>query len=76
MTIVKVKAPGHFASFCVAIDEPFCYLNGAFYLLRWSDAEAAKIYCADGVIPRDIEKMEFTEVEVETANDRNLITFK
>ena len=59
--VVKVKAPGHFAAFCVAINEPFCYSNGAFYLLQWRDVEAAKAFCADnGVRPADLAKMEFT----------------
>lgn len=42
MTAVKVKAPGHFAAFCVAINEPFYFLNRAFYLLQWSDAQTYK----------------------------------
>lgn len=59
--VVKVKAPGHFAAFCVAINEPFCYSDGAFYLLQWRDVEAAKAFCADnGVRPADLAKMEFT----------------
>lgn len=65
MTTVKVTAPGHFAAFCVAINEPFYFLNGAFYLLQWSDAEAAKTFCADnGVRPRDLQGMTFAEVEL------------
>ena len=59
--VVKVKAPGHFAAFCVAINEPFCYNNGAFYLLQWRDVEAAKAFCVDnGIRPDDLAKMEFT----------------
>lgn len=59
--VVKVKALARFAAFCVAINEPFCYSNGAFYLLRWRDVEAAKAFCADnGVSPDDLAKMEFT----------------
>lgn len=65
MTVVKVKAPGHFASFCVAINEPFYFHNGAFYLLQWSDAKAAETFCADnGVRPRDLQGMAFSEVEL------------
>lgn len=65
MTTVKVTAPGHFAAFCVAINEPFYFLNGAFYLLQWSDAEAAKAFCADnGVRPCDLQGMTFAEVEL------------
>ena len=68
MTTVKVTAPGHFAAFCVAINEPFYFLNGAFYLLQWSDAEAAKTFCADnGVRPRDLQGMTFAEVELVSA---------
>lgn len=65
MTAIKVTAPGHFAAFCVAINEPFYFLNGAFFLLQWSDAEAAKAFCADnGVRPCDLQGMDFTEVEL------------
>ena len=59
--VVKVKALARFAAFCVAINEPFCYSNGAVYLLQWRDVEAAKAFCADnGVRPADLAKMEFT----------------
>lgn len=65
MQVVKVKAPGHFAAFCVAINEPFYFLNGAFYLLQWKDAETARTFCADnGVRPRDLQGMAFSEVEL------------
>lgn len=65
MQVVKVKAPGHFAAFCVAINEPFYFLNRAFYLLQWSDAKAAETFCADnGVRPRDLQGMAFSEVEL------------
>lgn len=65
MQVVKVKAPGHFAAFCVAINEPFYYLNGAFYLLQWKDAEAAKTFCGDnGVRACDLQAMAFSEVEL------------
>lgn len=59
--VVKVKALARFAAFCVAINEPFCYNNGAFYLLQWRDVEAAKAFCVDnGIRPADLAKMEFT----------------
>lgn len=65
MQVVKVKAPGHFAAFCVAINEPFYYLNRAFYLLQWKDAEAAKTFCGDnGVRACDLQAMAFSEVEL------------
>ena len=65
MQVVKVKAPGPFAAFCVAINEPFYFLNRAFYLLQWSDAKAAETFCADnGVRPRDLQGMAFSEVEL------------
>lgn len=65
MQVVKVKAPGHFAAFCVAINEPFYYANGAFFLLQWKDAEAARAFCADnGVSPCDLQGMDFSEAEL------------
>ncbi len=69
MHVVKVKAPDHFAAFCVALNEPFYFLNGAVYLLQWKDAEAARAFCTDnGVRPRDLAKMEFSEVELNEYN--------
>ena len=77
VTIVKVKAPDNFAAFCVAINEPFYFLNGAYYFKNWQDAEMFRAFClVNGVRERDLAQMNFSEVEVETANGRNLITFK
>lgn len=61
----KVKARANFAAFRVALNEPFYFLNGAVYLLQWKDAEAARAFCADNEVrPRDLAKMEFSEVEL------------
>lgn len=65
MQTVKVTASAHFAAFCVALNEPFYFLNGAFYLLQWKDADAARTFCADnGVRPCDLQAMAFSEVEL------------
>ena len=65
MQVVKVKAPAHFAAFCVAINEPFYFLNGVYYLVQWRNTEAARTFCADnGVRPRDLEEMTFTTADV------------
>lgn len=65
MQVVKVKAPAHFAAFCVAINKPFYFLNGDFYLVQWRRTEAARQFCADnGVRPRDLEEMTFTTADV------------
>ena len=65
MQVVKVKAPAHFAAFCVAINEPFLYHNGVFFLIQWRNIEAARTFCADnGVRPRDLEEMTFTTADV------------
>ncbi len=61
--VVKVKAPAHFAAFCVALNEPFYFLNGAFYLVQWSDSDNARQFCADnGVRPCDLAGMSFETV--------------
>lgn len=61
---VKVTAPARIALFLAAINEPFSFRNGDFYLVRWSSTEAARQFCADnGVRPRDLEEMTFTAVE-------------
>lgn len=63
MQTIKVTAPAHFAAFCVALNEPFYFLNGFFYLLQWQDPEAARAFCADnGVRHRDLEEMAFEAV--------------
>lgn len=71
MQVVKVTAPAHFAAFCVAINEPFYYLNDAFYMMSWHDAKGAKAFCLDnGVRPCDLAKMEFSEVELNEYSGR------
>lgn len=65
MQVVKVKAPAHFAGFCVALNEPFYFLNGVFFLVQWRNAEAARTFCADnGVRPCDLERMTFETADV------------
>ncbi len=65
MQVVKVKAPAHFAAFCVAINEPFLFQNGAFFLVQWRNTEAARTFCANnGVRARDLEEMTFTTADV------------
>lgn len=66
MKVTKVKAPGHFAAFCVAINEPFYYLNNAFYLMQQRNAELARQFCADnGVRACDLAGMTFEEVTLD-----------
>lgn len=65
MQVVKVKAPAHFAGFCVAINEPFYFFNGVFFLVQWRNVEAARTFCADnGVRPCDLERMTFETADV------------
>lgn len=65
MQVVTVKAPAHFAAFCVAINEPFYFLNGVFYLVQWRNIEAARTFCTDnGVRARDLEEMTFKIADV------------
>lgn len=45
MTTVKVIAPATFAAFCVAVNESFYFHEGAYYLVEWDDAEAAREWC-------------------------------
>lgn len=65
MRVVKVTAPGNFTAFCEALNEPFYFLNGTFYLIQWKDAAAARAFCVNHCISRStLAKMEFSEVEL------------
>ena len=65
MQVVKIKAPAYFAGFCVALNEPFYFLNGTFYMVQWRNAEAARAFCADnGVRDHDLERMTFETADL------------
>lgn len=69
MQVVKVKAPAHFASFCEALNEPFYFSNGAYYLVGHKDPRKAREFCADnGMRSRDLDKMEFEKVTLTEYN--------
>lgn len=60
---VKVTAPKHFADFLTAVNEPFIYINGAFYLHQQTDPTACQDFCLDnGVRPADLKAMTFQAV--------------
>lgn len=60
---VKVTAPKHFADFLTAVNEPFIFLNGAFYLYQQTDPADVQDFCLDyGVRPAELKAMTFRAV--------------
>lgn len=61
---VKVTAPSHFASFLVAMNIPFFFDFGDFYITNTADPDKFRKYCeTHGVRECDLKDMKF-----ETAN--------
>ncbi len=57
---VKVTAPSHFASFLVAMNIPFFYDFGDFYITNTEDSDKFRRYCkTHGVRECDLKEMKF-----------------
>ncbi len=66
MKTVKVTAPEHFASFLVAMNIPFFFNFGEYYITNTADAEKFRAYCERrGVRARDLQEMKFEQANLE-----------
>ena len=63
---VKVTAPSHFASFLVAMNIPFYYDFGDFYITNCKNPDKFKVFCETrGVIEIDLKEMKFETAYLE-----------
>lgn len=66
MTVVKVVAPANFASFCVALQIPFVYNYGEYFITNTKYPDRFKAYCLrNGISEQDMARMQFSTAEIE-----------
>ncbi len=66
MKTVKVTAPAYFASFLVAMNIPFFFYFGDYYITNTADPEKFRAYCEKkGVRTCDLEEMKFEQANLE-----------